>query len=217
MGIDDPGRQGFIEHGLITDIAGDITVWVRDLAKAWADEQARTPALVETREAEWVYAYESPAARQVTWDYLTSPVRRPQWNADAVLEASPTGRRGTGTVNHCVHGKDAIVEEILDYRPYDYVTLRTQVPVPGMPKVVHSWVLEDGPDGGTHVELRLARPKPRDRGAFAQLLPILQGMVGHGHDAIAPLLEAEAAAARAGDGVEVPAGGGRYATEPVTA
>ena len=28
-------------------------------------------------------------------------------------------------VNHCIHGKDAIVEEVLDWQPVDYVTLRT--------------------------------------------------------------------------------------------
>ena len=89
-------------------------------------------------------------------------------------------------MNHCIHGKDAIIEEVLDYRPYDHVTVRSQLPVPGTPKVVHSWVLEDGPDGGTHVEMRFARPKPRDRAAFDQLLPMVQGIVGHSHQAIVP-------------------------------
>jgi uncharacterized protein YndB with AHSA1/START domain len=217
MGIEDPARQGFVEHRVGTDIAGEVTTWVRDLASAWTSEQGRNRVLVEAGSAAWVYAFESPAARQVTWDYITSPARRPQWNADAVLEASPSGRRGAGTVNHCVHGKDAIVEEILDYRPYDYVTTRSQLPVPGVPKMTHTWVLEDGPDGGTHVELRFARPKPRNRALFAQMLPMLQEMIDHSHDAIAPLLEAEAAAARTGDGVAVPVSGGRFATEPVRA
>jgi hypothetical protein len=35
------------------------------------------------------------------------------------------GRRGPGSSNHCMHGKDAVVEGILDWRPYDYVTDRT--------------------------------------------------------------------------------------------
>ena len=122
----------------------------------------------------------------MTWDYLTSPIRRPQWNSDAVVEASPTGRRGIGTVNHCIHGKDAIVEEVLDYRPYDHVTIRSQLPIPGTPKLVHSWVLQDGPDGGTHVEMRSRSPKPRDRAAFDQLLPTVKEIVSHSHHAIAP-------------------------------
>ena len=34
MGIEDPARQGFVEHRLATDVAGDITTWIRDLAAA---------------------------------------------------------------------------------------------------------------------------------------------------------------------------------------
>jgi hypothetical protein len=151
------------------------------------------------------------------WDYLTSPVRRPKWNSDAVIENSPSGRRGTGTVNHCIHGRDAIVEEILDYRPYDYLTVRSQVPQPDWPRITYSQVLEERPDGGTHVEFRMAKPRPRDREAFLAMVPALEGMLDHSFAAIAPLLEAESEARRAGDGVEVPEGKGRFATEPVTA
>jgi hypothetical protein len=33
------------------------------------------------------------------------------------------GRRGAGTQNHCFHGKDAVIEDVIDWRPFDYVTL----------------------------------------------------------------------------------------------
>ena len=216
MGIEDPARQGFVEHRVATDVAGEITTWLRDLETAWEDEQSRTRTLVEGKNVEAVFPFTSPAARQVTWDYFTSPIRRPQWNADAIIEESPTGRRGTGTVNHCIHGRDAIIEEILDYRPYDYLTVRSQVPAPGAPKLVHSYVFTDDP-AGTLVELRIAKPKPRDRAAFDQLLVVLAGMIEHNAQGIMPLLEAEAAAARSGDGVDIPASKGRFETEPVTA
>ncbi len=49
-------------------------------------------------------------------------------------EETASGRRGVGTTNHCVHGKDAIVEEIVDWRPYEYWTQRMQIPEPGVPK-----------------------------------------------------------------------------------
>jgi hypothetical protein len=130
MGIGDPARQGFVEHHQATDVAGEVTAWVRDLAAAWADEQVRSRTIVEGTQVEQVYAFESPAPRAIVWDYITSPIRRLQWNADAVVERSPTGRRGTGTVNHCIHGRDAIVEEILDYRPYDYQTVGRRYPCP---------------------------------------------------------------------------------------
>ena len=33
------------------------------------------------------------------------------------------GRRGVGTVNHCMHGPDKIVEHVADWRPFSYITL----------------------------------------------------------------------------------------------
>jgi uncharacterized protein YndB with AHSA1/START domain len=217
MGIEDPARQGFLEHRVATDVVGEITTWIRDLDAAWTDEQAHTRVFVDRGDAAAVFALESPAARQITWDYITSPIRRPQWNADSIVEQSPSGRRGVGTVNHCIHGRDAIVEEILDYRPYDYLTVRSQMPIPGAPKVIHSFVFDEGAEGGTHVELRIAKPKPKDRQAFEQLAAPLSGIIEHNYAAILPLLEAEAEAARVVDDVEVPASRGRFETEPVTA
>jgi len=217
MGIGDPVLQGFIEHRVTTDVAGEVITWVRDLDAAWRAEQERARTIVEPGDAIAVFPFESPAARQVTWDYLTSPIRRPQWNADAVVEQSPTGRRGSGTVNHCIHGRDAVIEEILDYRPFDYLTMRSQMPMPGTPKLIHSYVLADAPGGGTHVELRIQKPKPRDRAVFEQMTAPLSGMIEHSFSGILPLLVAEAAAARAGDGVDLPTSKGRFETEPVTA
>jgi len=34
----------------------------------------------------------------------------------------PSGRTGPGASNHCVHGKDEVVETVLDWRPFKYVT-----------------------------------------------------------------------------------------------
>ena len=129
-----------------------------------------------------------------------------------MIEESPTGRRGAGTVNHCIHGRDAIVEEILDYQPYDYWTVRAQVPQPGMPKITYSQVLAELPDGGTRVEFRFAKARPKDREALAGMLPVLEGMLEHSFAAIAPLLAAEAASQAEGDGVAVPESRGRFAS-----
>ena len=47
------------------------------------------------------------------------------WVTEVDVQGATGGRRGPGSANHCMHGKDAVVEEILDWRPYDYVTDRT--------------------------------------------------------------------------------------------
>jgi hypothetical protein len=36
------------------------------------------------------------------------------------------------------------------------------LPIPGSPKVVMTRALQDLPDGTTHLEMRIAKPKPKD-------------------------------------------------------
>jgi len=43
--------------------------------------------------------------------------RQKWWPADAVIETTSNKRRGVGTENHCMHGKNAIIEEVLDWSP----------------------------------------------------------------------------------------------------
>lgn len=174
----DPAAQGLTEHREQVDVIGEVTCWVRDLEAAWAAEQARARVEVTADAAYRVYAVETPAPQQLVWEYATSPVRRPQWGAgiDEIREVSPSGRRGAGTTNHCVHGRDAIVEEILDWRPFDYWTVRSSLPAPGAPKIVMTDAYIPLPGGGTRIELRLAKPKPRERAAFEQMVADLEPM-----------------------------------------
>jgi hypothetical protein len=67
---------------------------------------------------------------------------------DRAAAADLERRRGAGTTNHCVHGAEVRVEEILDWRPIDYVTTRTTLPN-GF-KVVSTFAFEDAPAGTVH-------------------------------------------------------------------
>ena len=64
-----------------------------------------------------------PAPRPAVWDLITMPGNRPRWQgSDSVVENTVKGRRGAGTQNHCLHEKDAIIEDILDWLPFDHIT-----------------------------------------------------------------------------------------------
>jgi hypothetical protein len=98
------------------------------------------------------------------WEYLTVPGQwRKWWDADDIVEDSGKGRRGVGTKNHCMHGKHTNIEETLDWRPADYFTVGIALPVPGAPRIVMTRALLDGPNGTTRLELRIAKPKPKDK------------------------------------------------------
>jgi uncharacterized protein YndB with AHSA1/START domain len=223
MGLTDPAAAGLRSYTESYEGIGEVTGWLRDLEAAWQAETDRARILVEAKDAARIYETVVDAPRALTWDWITSPARRIQWQhgtTDIQPVDGTAGRRGVGTVNHCIHGKDTIVEEVLDWQPVDYVTLRTQMPMPGVPKLVNSFVLTDVDGGRTRVEMRLARPRSaKDRAIADGLLPMLDVSIRAGLDALRPLIEAAAAQALVGstDSAEpsIPTSAGRNLSEPI--
>lgn len=164
----DPVAQGLTEHHETIDIIGEITLWARDLEAAWRRADAETRMEVTRGDAFATLEFDIAAPRQKVWEYLTVAEQwRKWWDADDIVEESSQGRRGVGTRNHCKHGKDTNIEETLDWRPVDYFTVGITLPVPGAPRIVVTRALLDGPEGATHLEIRVAKPKPKDR-AFVE-------------------------------------------------
>jgi hypothetical protein len=223
MGLPDPAAAGLREHREAFEGVGDVGGWVRDLEGAWAAEEGSARFVVTADEAFRVWQASFPAPPAVAWEWVTSPARRPQWQhgVTGVAETSATGRRGAGTLNHCMHGKDAIIEEILDWHPFEHVTLRSQLPDPGIPKVTMTYLFQPE-DDGTRVAILGLRPRSaKDRAIIEQILSMLDESLEHGLAALRPLIEADMAARKAGATPMVepalPNGGARYLTEPATA
>jgi len=186
----DPVAMGLREHRETLDVGGETTCWVRDLEAAWREEQDRRRVQVTDKDAELTVVYEVPVPPAVAWEWVTSPIRRPAWGAgiDQVVESSPTGRRGAGTTNHCMHGKDAIVEEILDWRPFEYLTSRSSMPDPSLPRIVMTDTFVPREGGGTRVEVRVGKVKPKERAVFEAFRPMLHGMIAGSGEQLRQLL-----------------------------
>jgi uncharacterized protein YndB with AHSA1/START domain/class 3 adenylate cyclase len=164
----DPASQPLIEHHETIDIIGDVQCWVGDLELAWEREKMRAHHQVGRDETAMPLEFDIEAPRQTVWEYFTLPELRPKWRAsDEVREDTQEGRRGVGTVNHCIHGKDVLIEEVLDWHPHDHLTLTTLLPVPGSPKILMTYVFTEARNSGTHVEIRVARPDPKDQAFVA--------------------------------------------------
>ena len=202
MAIEDPTSAGLREYRATYEGVGEVGGWVRDLEAAWQAELARSRVIVEPESALWSMASTYDGPPSIAWEWVTSPVRRPRWQQDvtAIEEASTSGRRGVGTTNHCMHGKDAIVEEVLDWQPFDYLTVRSRMPMPGVPPMVISYLFEPV-DDRTRVTFRLQRPRSaKDRAVLEQLGPMLEPAVRAGASALEPLIAADVAARRAAAG-----------------
>ena len=91
-----------------------------------------------------------------------------------------------------MHGKDAVIEEILDWRPYDYVTDRTILATPDGPlRVLHTIELEPTATGTT-IHMRYAAPKAKRE---MPLMEVIGPAYGEALQANCPSLASQLAAA----------------------
>jgi uncharacterized protein YndB with AHSA1/START domain len=224
MGVDDPAAAGLTRHAEAFEGVGEVVGWVREREAAWQAELERGRNLVGAADAERVYTATIGAPPPVVWDWVTSPGRRLQWQYGVTgidEETGAAGRRGVGTVTHCVHGPTAILEEVLDWRPYDYVTYRSKFPIPGLQPLVDTFAFADDGAGGTRLELRIAKPRSAKQRALAEpLLPGLDVSMEEGMAALQAAVAADmaaraAAAADADPEPAVPVSEGRNVREPV--
>jgi uncharacterized protein YndB with AHSA1/START domain len=199
----DPAALGMREHTETYDRIGDVPAWAHDLERRWQEEEARGRVFVTPEESVLIVSVPTKVPPQVAWEFLTTPGQRMTWQpwvTEVTLKGAPGGRRGPGSENHCRHGKDAVVEEILDWRPYDYVTDRTILDTPGGPvKVLHTVELEPGTEGTT-IHFRYGAPKTKREAKLMETIgPAYGEALRSGIPGLIAQLDA-ALAARDGDG-----------------
>jgi hypothetical protein len=167
----DPAALGMRQHTETYDRIGDVPAWAHDLERRWQEEEARGRVFVSPEESILTVSVPTSVPPQVAWEFLTKPGQRMTWQpwvTEVTVKGATGGRRGLGSANHCMHGKDAVIEEILDWRPYDYVTDRTILDTPNGPvKLLHTIELEPG-TSGTTIHYRFAAPKNRREQALAK-------------------------------------------------
>ncbi|MCC6804664.1 MAG: DUF2652 domain-containing protein [Anaerolineae bacterium] len=141
---------------------GEVQMWVHDLKAAYDHERERNPVVVKPEDA-WVtieHDFRLPPA--IMWDYLNKPENRRRYmNAVGMTITNvDKGRVGVGAVNHCAHGGGAeTLMTILDWRPFDYVTLDTSLPM--HMRGIFTTYLQAIP-GGTRVIWALGKPEGAD-------------------------------------------------------
>jgi uncharacterized protein YndB with AHSA1/START domain len=202
----DPAALGMREHTETYDRIGDVPAWAHDLERRWLEEEARGRVRVTEEESILTVSVPTNVPPQVAWEFLTTPGQRMTWQpwvTEVTVKGATGGRRGPGSANHCMHGADAVVEEILDWRPYDYVTDRTTLDTPDGPvKVLHTIELE--PDTvGTLIHFRFSAPKTRRERALMKVIgPAYGEALRSGIPSLIAQLDAELAARDADRGPE---------------
>jgi uncharacterized protein YndB with AHSA1/START domain len=177
---------------------GEVPCRAHDLERRWQDEERRVRVFVTPGQAIAALSVPVRVPPQAAWEYLTEPGRRMAWQpwvTDVDVQGASGGRRGPGSSNHCMHGKDAVVEEILDWRPYDYVTDRTIVATPDGPVGFPHTIELEPTAAGTTIHMRFGWPRTKREKAVARAIaePYGQALAGAVPGLVADLEKAFAA------------------------
>lgn len=110
---------------------GEVQLYVQDLAPVWQRERERRRTVVAEAEAGFVIELEIPAPPPLAWDYFTKPeYRKIMQGAESMpVENRTMGRTAEGSVYYCAHGGMTVPQPVLDWRPFDYYTYETQMPM----------------------------------------------------------------------------------------
>ncbi|HJP70102.1 MAG TPA: DUF2652 domain-containing protein [Candidatus Limnocylindria bacterium] len=167
----DPAALHLRKHHESYDELGSVDGWIHDLEARWQRERELKRVTVSDRTAYARIEADLTVPPEIAWTYLTDPRERARLipGVERIDEVPSDGRRGVGTRNHCVHGDGATLEEILDWRPFEYFTVESSIP--GMLRFVSMTELRPT-DGGTHVTVRIQRPRgAKDRAALEAIGP----------------------------------------------
>jgi uncharacterized protein YndB with AHSA1/START domain len=171
----DPVALGMTPHSETYEHVGEIKLWVNDLERRWQEEDSRQRVFIGSKDAVFAMETQVSAPPEIVWQYLNTPGRRAVWQAAGGVtsieqDTGASGRRGVGTVNHCMHGPAAVLEEILDWRPFDYYSYRSTMP----DGTVFVATMELEPTvSGTIVRMHIGKPKKaKDRQTLEKMGPL---------------------------------------------
>ena len=105
---------------------GEVQTLSLDLHPRYEELVAARRVFITQEESDLVITQDLPAPPPAVWDWINDPRKRIQWDdLDEVRPIlRPGGRVGVGARNHCIHGKTVAVEDVLDWRPFDYFTVK---------------------------------------------------------------------------------------------
>jgi len=160
--------EGVHEQSESYEHLGEIRIHCIDLHNRYMAIVEARRVFVSPEEADFSMSHDFYAPQPIVWDWITDPEKRTLVSGSKNLftaKSRPGGRNGPGATNHCAHGKELknlMVETILDWRPFDYLTKETEE---GKNIFRETWRLEPIQDNeGTRLHIHskmISVPVPR--------------------------------------------------------
>jgi hypothetical protein len=138
---------------------GEVRTFTVDMHARYEMLMEKRQVVVQPEEAILSFSEEIPGSPPYVWSWMNEPEKRKLYSLDPhrlrfIPILRPGGRTGVGATTHCVHGKDiAMRETVLDWKPFDYYTVRQESSPMGA--ILVTFKLEALPGNRTRVQARL--------------------------------------------------------------
>lgn len=121
-----------VTHSETYDHIGEVNMHVLDLRKVWEHEQDKRRFIINPEEAWLTFEWGPiPQPPSTVWEYLTTPRLEQVWAGYDLVERTDTlgGRLQRETEYHCAHGQIHFFNRILDWKPFEYVSLEQHISI----------------------------------------------------------------------------------------
>jgi len=147
-----------VAHSEVYAHIGEVKMQVLDLRKVWEREQDKKRFIVAPEDAWLTFEWDAPLAPSIVWEYLTTPRLEQRWAGYDLVERTDSlgGRFQSDTTYHCAHGETHFFNKILDWKPFEYVSLEQNISV-GI-KLVQTRRFHESPTG-TKLIFHLRKPE----------------------------------------------------------
>lgn len=177
---------------------GEIKGFVYDLHPALKVIMGKNEITVAPEDTWFMVDTFLPVNTTLAWEFITDPSYRRRWlkASKITLDGSEKGRIGIGTTYICAHGKHKINQVIVDWKPFDYLTVDTIMPLKGILRSTSKLT----PDGnGTNISWRFERIKGFNglhtfilRSLFGFMKGVLINRLKEGNEAVREMIDKEA-------------------------
>lgn len=104
---------------------GEVKTFSLNLHERYKELKEAQRVFISPEEADWTVTRTISAPPFVVWEWMNDIQKRMQWQTfdDIRPVIRPGGRTGAGAQNHCAHGKNIVLEKIVDWRPFEHFTV----------------------------------------------------------------------------------------------
>ena len=134
---------------------------ILDLSHSMLRHKAQANYFLKSEDADIEILNELPVPRSVAWAYHLDVERRLKWQTDTSgikNKPSSNGRTEIGWESHCDHKGYSLIHRIIDWRPFEYISMKTTSVGKSLakpPSCLATFELNDLPNNRCSVAMRL--------------------------------------------------------------